>query len=152
MKNVKYGAGAVWSRLFLPGAGADPVWSEPESAPGPRTCGAAQKVAALQHWLDGLSPEIYIYSPSLYNLSFLFHQRGRLCCGEPAGGVAQPTGLRRPSLLQHCSRFTQLDAWSQWCEIPVPYCRFFPRKYRYIPILVVIFLWLFHSGLFLSVL
>ena len=30
---------------FLPGAGADPIWSEPESAPGPRTsgAGAAQK-------------------------------------------------------------------------------------------------------------
>ena len=39
MKNV-----SVWSRsrLFLPGAGAgaDPIWSEPESAPGPRTSGA----------------------------------------------------------------------------------------------------------------
>ena len=36
---------SVWgpSRLeppFLPGAGADPIWSEPESAPGPRTSGA----------------------------------------------------------------------------------------------------------------
>ena len=31
--------------FFLPGAGvgANPIWSEPESAPGPRTCGAAQK-------------------------------------------------------------------------------------------------------------
>ena len=30
---------------FLPGAGADPIWSEPESAPGPGTSGArgAQK-------------------------------------------------------------------------------------------------------------
>ena len=52
MKNVKYGAGAVWSRLFLPGAGADPILSEPESAPGPRTfgAGAAKKMAAPQHW------------------------------------------------------------------------------------------------------
>ena len=35
-----------------PGAGADPIWLEPESAPGPRTSetGAAQKVAAPQHW------------------------------------------------------------------------------------------------------
>ena len=35
---------------FLPGAGADPIWSE--SAPGPQTsgAGAAQKVAAPQHW------------------------------------------------------------------------------------------------------
>ena len=33
---------SVWSqsRLFLPGAGADLIWSEPESAPGPRTSGA----------------------------------------------------------------------------------------------------------------
>ena len=31
--------------FFLLGAGADPIWSEPESAPGPRTsgAGAAQK-------------------------------------------------------------------------------------------------------------
>ena len=36
-----YGAGAAWSRLFLPGAGADPIWTE--SVPGPRTSGAAQK-------------------------------------------------------------------------------------------------------------
>ena len=51
MKNV-----SVWSRscLFLPGAGADPIWSElkPESAPGPQTSrvGATKKVEALQHW------------------------------------------------------------------------------------------------------
>ena len=40
-----YGAGAAWSRLFLPGAGADPSRSEPESAPGPwpSGAGAAQK-------------------------------------------------------------------------------------------------------------
>ena len=38
-----YGAGAAWSRLFLPGAEADPIWSEPESAPGPRTAGAAKE-------------------------------------------------------------------------------------------------------------
>ena len=46
------GVGAAWSRLFLPGAGADQIWSEPESAPGPRTseAGAAKKVAAPQHW------------------------------------------------------------------------------------------------------
>ena len=44
-KILVHGAGAAWSRLFLPGAGADPIWSEPESAPGPRTsgAGAAQK-------------------------------------------------------------------------------------------------------------
>ena len=36
---------SAWSRLFLPGAGADPILSEPESAPGPWTsgAGAAQK-------------------------------------------------------------------------------------------------------------
>ena len=42
-----YRAGAAWSRLFLPGAGADPSRSEPEpeSAPGPWSsgAGAAQK-------------------------------------------------------------------------------------------------------------
>ena len=40
-----YEAGATLSRLFLPGAGANPIWSEPESAPGPWTSGtgAAQK-------------------------------------------------------------------------------------------------------------
>ena len=37
-----------WSRLeppFLPGVGSDPIWSEPESAPGPQTsrARAAQK-------------------------------------------------------------------------------------------------------------
>ena len=33
------------SHLFLTGAGADPIWSEPESAPGPQNsgAGAAQK-------------------------------------------------------------------------------------------------------------
>ena len=35
-----YGAGAAF---YLPGAGADPILLEPESAPGPRTSGAAQK-------------------------------------------------------------------------------------------------------------
>ena len=37
-----YGAGAAWSRLFYPGAGADPSRSEPEpeSAPGPWPPGA----------------------------------------------------------------------------------------------------------------
>ena len=44
-KILVYGAGAAWSRLFLPGAGADPSRSEPESAPGPWRpgAGAAQK-------------------------------------------------------------------------------------------------------------
>ena len=43
LKNLVHGAGAAWSCLFLPGAGADPIWSE--SAPGPWTSGAraAQK-------------------------------------------------------------------------------------------------------------
>ena len=31
------GAEAEGSRTFLPGAGADPIWSETESAPGPWT-------------------------------------------------------------------------------------------------------------------
>ena len=34
------GAGAAWSRPFLPGAGAAFFCLEPESAPGPRTSGA----------------------------------------------------------------------------------------------------------------
>ena len=40
-----YGARAACSRLFLAGAGADPIWSKPESALGPRTfrAGATQK-------------------------------------------------------------------------------------------------------------
>ena len=40
-----HGSKAARSGFFLPGAGADPFWSEPESAPGPRTsrAGAAQK-------------------------------------------------------------------------------------------------------------
>ena len=40
-----FGVGAAWSPLFLPGAGADPIWSEPKSAPGPLTSGVgdAQK-------------------------------------------------------------------------------------------------------------
>ena len=43
MLPVVYGAGAAWSRLFLPGATF--FCLEPESAPGPRTSGdgAAQK-------------------------------------------------------------------------------------------------------------
>ena len=47
---LAYGAGATWSRLFLPGA--DPIWLEPESAPRPKTsgAGAVQKGAAPQHW------------------------------------------------------------------------------------------------------
>ena len=35
-----YGAEAAY---FLPRAVADPVWSEPESAPGPRIAGATRK-------------------------------------------------------------------------------------------------------------
>ena len=37
MKNV-----CIWSRIrhFSPGGGAYLIWSEPESAPGPRTSGA----------------------------------------------------------------------------------------------------------------
>ena len=40
--------------FFLPGAGADPIWSEPESSPGPRTsgAGAAKKGAAPQHCVE----------------------------------------------------------------------------------------------------
>ena len=43
-----YEAGAAWSRLFLPGAGAraDPRRSEPELAPGPWPPGAGAGTAA----------------------------------------------------------------------------------------------------------
>ena len=34
------GARAAWSRVCLPRAGADPIWSELKSASGPRTSGA----------------------------------------------------------------------------------------------------------------
>ena len=44
---LMYGAGAAWSRLFLPGAGANPIWSEPESAPGSRTSGAGAILAIV---------------------------------------------------------------------------------------------------------
>ena len=43
-----YGAGAAWSRLFYPGAGADPSRSEPESAPGPWPPGAGAGAGAAQ--------------------------------------------------------------------------------------------------------
>ena len=43
------GVGAAWSRPFLSGTGAsdgaDPIGSEPESAPGPWASGAAAGVA-----------------------------------------------------------------------------------------------------------
>ena len=41
---------SVWSRsrLFLPGAGADPSKSEPESAPGPWPSGAGAGAGAAQ--------------------------------------------------------------------------------------------------------
>ena len=35
-----HGVGAAWSRPFLPGAGVDPIWREPETPLGPRTPGA----------------------------------------------------------------------------------------------------------------
>ena len=40
------------SRLVLPGA--EPIWTKPESAPGPRTyrAGTAQKVAAQRHLMN----------------------------------------------------------------------------------------------------
>ena len=41
--------------FFLPGAGADPIWSEPESAPGPRTSGAggAKKSGGSGYFFTG---------------------------------------------------------------------------------------------------
>ena len=37
MKNVSVWRGGRLEPPFLPGAGANPIWSEPESAPGPQT-------------------------------------------------------------------------------------------------------------------
>ena len=58
-----YGAGAAWSRFFLPGAGAgagaDPIKSEPESAPGPWPPGAG---AAYKN--GGSATLIFISCPS----------------------------------------------------------------------------------------
>ena len=44
---------------FLPGAGADPIWSEPESAPGPRTsvAGAAQKSVGSATLSDSMAKQ-----------------------------------------------------------------------------------------------
>ena len=46
MLSVVYKARASWGRLFLPGVEADPIWSEPKSAPGPQTsrAGATKKI------------------------------------------------------------------------------------------------------------
>ena len=35
-----YGAGAFGAAFFLPEAGANPIWADPELAPGPWTSGA----------------------------------------------------------------------------------------------------------------
>ena len=42
MSEAGVGVGAAWSRPFLrgAGAGAEPIWSEPELNPAPRTSGA----------------------------------------------------------------------------------------------------------------
>ena len=73
MKNV-----TVWSRsrLFLPGAGADPIWS---AAPGPRTSGAGaaqKKVAAPQHRLK-LTIKLWLFlqlfvHPALGSLRLIY--------------------------------------------------------------------------------
>ena len=79
------GAGAAWSRFFLPGAGADPIWSEPEAARGPRTsgAGAAQKVAAPQHCLYSLFRTLsmwrYLYAGfSKIRIVFFYTEPGRI--------------------------------------------------------------------------
>ena len=64
-----YGAGAAWSRFFLPRAIADPSRSEPDSALGPWLSGAgAAQISggsASQHWLIGKDPiERYRYRSS----------------------------------------------------------------------------------------
>ena len=61
-----YGAGAIaaWSRLFLPGSGADPTCPEPESAPGPRISGAEppKNVAAWYKLQSGQFDIVYTTS------------------------------------------------------------------------------------------
>ena len=63
MKNV-----TVWSRLeltLLPGAGADPIWSEPESAPGPQT-----SRARAAHKSGGSATLVSILQCSRFNREF----------------------------------------------------------------------------------
>ena len=70
-----YGAGAAWSRLFLQ-AGADPIWSEPESALEPRTSGAGAALKsggsvtlfASPNKLQTVSGEISVDQPLLGGL------------------------------------------------------------------------------------
>ena len=64
------GARAAWSRVCLPRAGADPIWSELKSASGPRTsrAGDAQKSGgsstALLVTQSLKQPEMYGYEGS----------------------------------------------------------------------------------------
>ena len=73
-----YGAGAALSRLFLPGARADPRRSEPESAPGPwppgAGAGAAQKSGGSATLVTGpysfpaCAPCVVEQAPGIFNL------------------------------------------------------------------------------------
>ena len=65
MKILGSGAGAAWSRIFLPGAGATLQSLEPESAPGPRTsgAGAAQKSGGSVTLLRCTGKKGLIFSP-----------------------------------------------------------------------------------------
>ena len=62
LKNSSHKNLSIWSlsRLFLPGAGANPSRSEPESAPGPSPsgAGAAQKSDGSATLTVGLMREI----------------------------------------------------------------------------------------------
>ena len=78
MKNFLYGAGAAWSRLFYPGAEADPSRLEPESAPGPWPpgAGAAQKKWRLRNTDTYYSLFLYpVDCPYIFSKSFIQETR-----------------------------------------------------------------------------
>ena len=63
--------------MLVYGAGADPIWSEPESAPGPPTsgAGAAKKNVGSATLQKTENKNMYIYNEKLPNIfkSFVFH-------------------------------------------------------------------------------
>ena len=56
-----YRARAAWSRLILPGAGTDPIWSDPDSAPGPQNSGAATFLGGYATMVVSISV-VYVHS------------------------------------------------------------------------------------------
>ena len=75
-----YGAGAAWSRLFLPGAGAgaDPSRSElePESAPRPWRPGAGAGAAQKSGGSATLAIPTYIITGTNVKRNFTFYNIG----------------------------------------------------------------------------